>query len=90
MRASDESKGTVLALKPCRADSSGAFFIGENAMRVKKIDIAWGISASSGMMGSDIDCEFISKLSDIELLHFNLEVKRALNKCKIEREKRGI
>ena len=32
MRASDESKGTVLALKPCRADSSDAFFIGENAM----------------------------------------------------------
>lgn len=59
-------------------------------MRVKKIDTEWGISATSGMMGADIDNDFISSLSDIELFHFDLEVKRALNKCKIERDRRGI
>ena len=59
-------------------------------MRTKVDNVKWEVSATRGMAGADIDKDFIHKLSDIELLHFGLEVKRALNKCKNERDRRGI
>ena len=70
--------------------AQSAFFIGVNAMRTKVENMKWSISATSGMIGADIDSDFIRKLSDIELLHFELEIKKGLNKCKNERDRRGI
>lgn len=38
------------------------------------MDRQWDLSATSGMMGSDIDIDFIKSLSNAELLYFRDEV----------------
>lgn len=59
-------------------------------MKTKADNVKWEVSATHGATKMDIDNFFIRGLSDIELLHFYLEIKRALNKCNNERARRGI
>ena len=59
-------------------------------IEVKTMDKKWYLLARNNQYREEPDNVFIESLSDIELLHFDLEVKRAASKVKIERESRGI
>jgi len=85
LRDLHESKDAPIHPEPPPAEIRTGLFLLEIAM-----DKAYEIIAISGVFADNIDDEFISSLSDIELLHLDLEVKKALSKCKIAREKRGI
>ncbi len=54
------------------------------------MDKKWYLLARNNQFREEPDKVFIESLSDIELLHFYLEVKKATSKIKIEREKRRI
>jgi len=54
------------------------------------MDKKWYLLARNNQYREEPDKVFIESLSDIELLHFDLEVKKAASKVKLERESRGI
>jgi len=53
------------------------------------MDVRWDLSATSGMVGTDIDEEFLSKMSTVEFDYFFNEVNRLENMCAREKYKRS-
>lgn len=56
----------------------------------KKKDIDWTISASSGMIGSDIDYDFFDSLSKNELLNFGVNLNKVVMMFNNEMKSRGM
>jgi len=50
----------------------------------------WYVLARSDQCREEPSDIFIAGMSDIELLHFGLEIRKVMGKVKIERESRGI
>jgi len=59
-------------------------------MKTERKEIDWTLSASSGMIGRDIDYDFFDDLSKEELLNFGVNLKKINDMFENEMKSRGI